>query len=167
MENMVEHYQNELLPVAAELTARLVSSGSIHPYLITETELLLQCETYTRLARESLPGNDDQQEVDVDHYMDERGEDKTFAAMGVAKTIGTVRIILEHIVMTHDTDVLRQVINAVDSSPELLAQVQEIIIPVVLFTLENKLLGTSLSIKKLCAKRVLTSFILRSLRQHV
>ncbi len=48
-------------------------------------------------------------------------EDKTFAAMGVAKTISTV-------------------VNAVDSSPEILAQIQEIIIPIVVLTLENKLL---------------------------
>ena len=48
-------------------------------------------------------------------------EDKTFAAMGVAKTIITV-------------------VNAVDSSPEILAQIQEIIIPIVVLTLEAKLL---------------------------
>ncbi len=48
-------------------------------------------------------------------------EDKTFAAMGVAKTIITV-------------------VNAVDSSPEILAQIQEIIIPIVKLTLEAKLL---------------------------
>ena len=48
-------------------------------------------------------------------------EDKTFAAMGVAKTIATV-------------------VSAVDSSPEILAQIQEIIIPVVVLTLEAKLL---------------------------
>ena len=48
-------------------------------------------------------------------------EDKTFAAMGVAKTITTV-------------------VNAVDSNLEILAQVQEIIIPIVKLTLEAKLL---------------------------
>ena len=48
-------------------------------------------------------------------------EDKIFAAMGVAKTIATV-------------------VNAVDSSPEILAQVQEIIIPIIVLTLEAKLL---------------------------
>lgn len=31
-----------------------------------------------------------------------------------------------------------------DTSPEILAQVQEIIIPIIILTLENKLLGTSL-----------------------
>lgn len=48
-------------------------------------------------------------------------EDKIFAAMGVAKTIATV-------------------VSAVESSPEILAQIQEIIIPIVKMTLEAKLL---------------------------
>ena len=32
-----------------------------------------------------------------------------------------------------------------DSSPEILAQVQEIVIPIITLTLENKLLGTNLA----------------------
>ncbi|KAI0337442.1 ARM repeat-containing protein [Trametopsis cervina] len=104
METMVENYQPELLPVAAELTARL-------------------CETYTRLARESIALDEAEGgNLDLDRIMEQDGgEDKIFAAMGVAKTIGTV-------------------VNAVDSSPEILAQVQEIIIPIITLTLENKLL---------------------------
>ncbi|KAI0657254.1 ARM repeat-containing protein [Cubamyces menziesii] len=104
MESMVETYQAELLPVAAELTARL-------------------CETYARLAKESQNADEvDPSTVDIDAIMESEGnEDKTFAAMGVAKTISTV-------------------VNAVESSPEILAQIQEIIIPVVILTLENKLL---------------------------
>ncbi|CDO69881.1 hypothetical protein BN946_scf184884.g40 [Trametes cinnabarina] len=104
MESMVETYQTELLPVAAELTARL-------------------CETYARLAKESQSAEDiDASAVDMDSIMEnDINEDKTFAAMGVAKTISTV-------------------VNAVDSSPEILAQLQEIIIPIVVFTLENKIL---------------------------
>lgn len=39
---------------------------------------------------------------------------------------------------------LEQVIASIESSPEILAQVQEVIIPVIQFTLEHKLLGTSL-----------------------
>ncbi|KZT09181.1 ARM repeat-containing protein [Laetiporus sulphureus 93-53] len=104
METMVEQFHNELLPVAADLTARL-------------------CETYVRLARESMAadeaGNGD---VDLDTIVEsDEGEDKTFAAMGIAKTIGTI-------------------VSSVDSSPEILAQIQEIIIPIVVLTLENKLL---------------------------
>lgn len=34
-----------------------------------------------------------------------------------------------------------QVISSVDSSPEILAQIQEVIIPIVVFTFEHKLLG--------------------------
>ncbi|KAI0772164.1 ARM repeat-containing protein [Irpex lacteus] len=104
METMVDHYQAELLPVAAELTARL-------------------CETYTRLAKESIALEEtDGGNVDLDRLMEnDNGEDKIFAAMGVAKTIGTV-------------------VSSVDSSPEILAQVQEIIIPIITLTLEGKLL---------------------------
>jgi hypothetical protein len=35
-----------------------------------------------------------------------------------------------------------QVVSSVESSPDILAQVQEIIVPIIQFTLENKLLGT-------------------------
>ncbi|KAI0079480.1 ARM repeat-containing protein [Panus rudis PR-1116 ss-1] len=104
METMVEQYQTELLPVAAELTARL-------------------CETYTRLARESVTAEESAPAGDIDALISsgDVGEDKTFAAMGVAKTIGTI-------------------VSSVESSPEILAQIQEIIIPIIVLTLENKLL---------------------------
>ncbi|KIP02790.1 hypothetical protein PHLGIDRAFT_95597 [Phlebiopsis gigantea 11061_1 CR5-6] len=103
METMVDRYQTELLPVAADLTARL-------------------CETYTRLARESIAAEEtDSKTVDLERIMDDNSEDKVFAAMGVAKTITTV-------------------VASVDSSPEILAQVQEIVIPIITLTLENKLL---------------------------
>ncbi|GJE91719.1 ARM repeat-containing protein [Phanerochaete sordida] len=104
METMVDQYQTELLPVAAELTARL-------------------CETYTRLVRESIAAEEaaDSKAVDLERIMDETGEDKVFAAMGVAKTITTV-------------------VASVDSSPEILAQVQEVIVPIIVLTLENKVL---------------------------
>ncbi|CAL1712201.1 unnamed protein product [Somion occarium] len=102
METMVEQYQTELLPVAAELTARL-------------------CETYTRLARESVSADDITTATDLDSLMTQEGEDKTFAAMGVSKTISTI-------------------ISSVESSPEILAQVQEIVIPIIVLTLENKLI---------------------------
>lgn len=102
MERLVNLYHQELLPVAADLTARL-------------------CETYARLAKESQAA-DETDAIDLDAIMDsDASEDKTFAAMGVAKTIATV-------------------INAVDSSPEILAQIQEIIIPIIKLTLEAKLL---------------------------
>ncbi|KAI0057803.1 ARM repeat-containing protein [Artomyces pyxidatus] len=104
METMVDQFQAELLPVAAQLTSRL-------------------CESYIRLARESLVHDDGAaQGADLESVMESDGEDdKTYAAMGVAKTIATI-------------------VSAVDSSPEILAQVQEVIIPIIVFTLENKLL---------------------------
>ncbi|TCD68344.1 hypothetical protein EIP91_010982 [Steccherinum ochraceum] len=103
METMVEQYQTELLPVAAELTARL-------------------CETYTRLAKEGVAADDAGLTENVENIMEQSvGEDKTFAAMGVAKTIGTI-------------------VSSVDSSPEILAQVQEIITPILVLTLESNLL---------------------------
>jgi hypothetical protein len=101
MEIMVQRFQTELLPVAGQLTARL-------------------CESYLRLAKESMA----QDEVDANADMEaisSADDDKTYAAMGVAKTIGTI-------------------VSSVDSSPEILAQVQDIIIPVIVFTLEHKLL---------------------------
>ncbi|TFY82908.1 hypothetical protein EWM64_g1102 [Hericium alpestre] len=104
MESMVEQFQEELLPVAAQLTARL-------------------CDSYLRLAREALakeehaPASED---LAIAMESDDN-DDKTYAAMGVAKTIGTI-------------------VSSIDSSPEILAQVQEVIIPIIKFTLENKLL---------------------------
>lgn len=34
-----------------------------------------------------------------------------------------------------------QIINSIESAPEILVQVQEIVIPIIMFTLEHKLLG--------------------------
>ncbi|KAG2092282.1 armadillo-type protein [Suillus discolor] len=75
MEAMVDWFQNELMPVASQLMARLASALSSSHYYNTLTAY----------------GNDD----------------KVYGAMGVAKTIGTV---------------------------------QEVIIPIIRFTLENKLI---------------------------
>ncbi|KAI0040287.1 ARM repeat-containing protein [Auriscalpium vulgare] len=103
METMVEAFQAELLPVAAQLTSRL-------------------CESYLRLARECLAQEEKPNGGDLESAMESDGEDdKSFAAMGVAKTIGTI-------------------IDSVDSSPEILAQVQEVVIPIIAFTLEHKIL---------------------------
>ncbi|KAF8074028.1 armadillo-type protein [Lyophyllum atratum] len=103
MEVMVNAFQTELLPVAAQLTARL-------------------CESYLRLAKESLSQEEtDSQNVDLDGLLANVDEDKTFAAMGVAKTIGTI-------------------VSSIENSPEILAQVQEVIIPIIQYTLENKIL---------------------------
>lgn len=104
METMVEYFQDELLPVAAQLTARL-------------------CDSYMRLVREAIAGEENAPKgEDLEAFMEADGDDdKTYAAMGVAKTLSTI-------------------VSSIDSSPEILAQVQEVIIPVIRYTLENKVL---------------------------
>ncbi|KAJ7133547.1 armadillo-type protein [Mycena epipterygia] len=103
MEVMVEAFQTELLPVAAQLTARL-------------------CDSYLRLIKESLVAEDtDLADASLDTLLASGDDDKTYAAMGVAKTIGTI-------------------ISSIDSAPEILAQVQEVIIPVIAFTFKHKVL---------------------------
>ncbi|KAH7885476.1 armadillo-type protein [Phlebopus sp. FC_14] len=104
MESMVERFQDELLPVATQLTARL-------------------CESYMRLARESLATANEAvpENIDVDSLLSEGDDDKIYGAMGVAKTIGTI-------------------VTSIDAAPETLSQVQEVIIPIIRFTLENKLI---------------------------
>ncbi|KAK0487807.1 armadillo-type protein [Armillaria novae-zelandiae] len=103
MEVMVDQYQTELLPVAAQLTARL-------------------CDSYLRLARETIAQDSEADGMDLEALISTGEDDKTYYAMGIAKTIWTV-------------------INSIESAPEILAQVQEIVIPIVTFTLENKFLG--------------------------
>ncbi|KAG7087929.1 hypothetical protein E1B28_011975 [Marasmius oreades] len=105
MEVMVDQFTAELLPVAAQLTQSL-------------------CDSYLRLAKESMA--QEEAEVansggDFEALMAEGDDDKTYAAMGVAKTIWTI-------------------VSTVENAPEILTQIQEIIIPIVVFTLENKLL---------------------------
>ncbi len=89
METMVDRYQTELMPVAAELTARLVSYSNMARNKLVDM-VLIQCETYTRLARESIAADEDGGAVDMDRIMEGDDSDKVFAAMGVAKTITTV-----------------------------------------------------------------------------
>ncbi|KAG6900147.1 hypothetical protein C0993_002296 [Termitomyces sp. T159_Od127] len=102
MEVMVDAFQTELLPVAAQLTQRL-------------------CDSYLRLAKEALAQEEnDGEHIGLDSITDV-DDDKTFTAMGVAKTISTI-------------------ISSIENSVEILAQVQEVVIPIILFTLENKLL---------------------------
>ncbi|KAI6098151.1 armadillo-type protein [Pisolithus sp. B1] len=105
MEAMVERFQDELLPVATQLTGRL-------------------CESYMRLAREGLAQQQNEivpESIDVDSLLSEAEDDKVYGAMGVAKTIGTV-------------------VSAIESATDTLMQVQEVIIPIIRFTLENKLI---------------------------
>ncbi|TRM60552.1 armadillo-type protein [Schizophyllum amplum] len=103
MEVMVDNFQDELMPVATQLAQRL-------------------CSLYIRLAQDA--GGQEAMDADADLetlVMDTGDEDKTFAAMGVVKTLCTV-------------------ILAVDSSPEIMGQICEIIVPIIAFTLERKII---------------------------
>jgi hypothetical protein len=52
---------------------------------------IVQCESYLRLAKESLAQTEqDIATDDIDAILQSEDEDKTFVAMGMAKTIGTV-----------------------------------------------------------------------------
>lgn len=52
----------------------------------------LQCESYMRLARESITQEEQDASSDLETLLADADDDKTYAAMGVAKTIGTVVI---------------------------------------------------------------------------
>jgi hypothetical protein len=70
-------------------------------------------------------------------------DDKCFAAMSISKTISTVCCLVFLMdAFLHVLDFALQVVCSVDSSPEILAELQEIIIPIIVFSLENRLLGT-------------------------
>ncbi|RXW25385.1 hypothetical protein EST38_g469 [Candolleomyces aberdarensis] len=103
MEVIVEQYQVELLPVAAELVAHL-------------------CATYMRYVQEiaSKEADADPTQIEFDDISGD-DNDKSFSAMGVAKTILTV-------------------VDSIEESKEILAQVQEIIVPILISTLEHKLI---------------------------
>ncbi|KAH8109328.1 ARM repeat-containing protein [Phellopilus nigrolimitatus] len=103
METMVEKFDAELLPVAAQLAARL-------------------CESYLRLMRENMAQESSAADMEPDLTALESNvgdDDKTFAAMGIAKTISTI-------------------VSSVDTAQDILTQVEEIIVPIITFTLENK-----------------------------
>lgn len=77
-----------------------------------------------RLAAEVASKGGDTTDPDIiNPYEFDGGEDKEIAAMNIAQTIGTV-------------------ISAVETSPEILAQVQDVIAPIVVFTLEKQLIGS-------------------------
>ncbi|KAF8576887.1 ARM repeat-containing protein [Ramaria rubella] len=103
METMVKHYSTELLPVAAQLTARL-------------------CELYQRLVKETVASQPEEDDTTYDTALNDVGEDKTYAAMGMSKTILTASF---------------NIVSSLDSSPDILVQLQEIIAPIIIYTLDN------------------------------
>jgi hypothetical protein len=94
-----------------------------------------------RLIREAIVSEENAPKgEDLEAFMEAEGDDdKTYAAMGVAKTLSTVSYGLA-LSVVHAVTIL-QIVSSIDSSPEILAQVQEVIIPVIRYTLENKVLG--------------------------
>jgi len=101
--------------------------------------LCLQCESYLRLARETAIQDHLEDNAELDELLASVDEDdKTFAAMGVSKTIGTVRTFLDSLA-TYLID--GQIISSIDSAPDILVEVQEVVIPIIVFTFENRLLG--------------------------
>ncbi|KAF8257751.1 hypothetical protein EI94DRAFT_1817025 [Lactarius quietus] len=73
METMVEHFQDELLPVAAQLTVCLC-----------ESYMGLVCKAIT--SEENAPKGED-----LEAFMEAEGDDdKTYTAMGVARTLSTL-----------------------------------------------------------------------------
>ena len=104
-----------------------------------------QCDSFLRLAKESIVHEQVEESTDLEALIAEVDDDKCFAAMSIAKTISTVRyrqllVLME--AFLHVLDFTLQIVSSIDSSPEILAQVQEIIIPIIVFSLENRLLGT-------------------------
>jgi hypothetical protein len=96
-----------------------------------------------RLAAEVASKSGETSEQDISNtYEFDGGEDKEIAAMNIAQTIGTV-------------------VSAVETSPEILAQVQDVIAPIVVFTLEKQLIGNYLPSK--LQKPLTTSFGHRSI----
>ncbi|KAF8875951.1 armadillo-type protein [Mucidula mucida] len=92
LEHLVDTYGDALLPFSVELCGKL-------------------CEGYARLVNEVVGSV---AEVDAD-------DDKTFAAMGVAKTLWTV-------------------VSSVEGAPQVLTEIAGVVTPVVLLTLEGRCL---------------------------
>jgi importin-7 len=56
----------------------------------------LQCETYMRLVRENLAQEEvEAQQTDTESILSDADDDKTYAAMSVAKTLSTVCCFLQ------------------------------------------------------------------------
>ncbi|KAH7322034.1 ARM repeat-containing protein [Rhizoctonia solani] len=95
MQTFVEQFSEDLVPIAVQLTTRLIDS-------------------YMRLLQETLSKDDSADDWD-------ENADKKFAAMGNARTIQTI-------------------VTAMESSSEILIELQGILAPMVLATLEHQAL---------------------------
>ncbi|KAG2740911.1 hypothetical protein P692DRAFT_20880500 [Suillus brevipes Sb2] len=85
-----------------------------------KTELLPMASQLTaRLRGSGTAERNDPSSIDVESLVTDGDDDKVYGAMGVAKTSGTV-------------------VSCIESSPKILSQMQEVIKPIIRFTLENK-----------------------------
>lgn len=100
MENFVEVFAAQLAPFAVQLCTQLR-------------------DTFLRIMEELAQTNGNAQEEQDNDSVDESGE-KTMAAMGVLKTIGTLILSLE-------------------STPDILQQLENALLPVIIYTLEHRI----------------------------
>lgn len=92
MENFIEVFKDQLLPVSPQLIARLVSRSVTFKLRLTRA---IQCKSYLRVLGEQaakVEGESKVDELETDVTKIDT-DDKTFALMGISKTIMTVRII--------------------------------------------------------------------------
>jgi hypothetical protein len=95
-----------------------------------------------RKRRSGTAERNDPSSIDVESLVADGDDDKVYGAMGVAKTSGTVRV-LSPSCSFKASDKVVQVVSCIESSPKILSQMQEVIIPIIRFTLENKFIGAS------------------------
>ncbi len=98
-----------------------VFATELTPFAVALSEQLR--DTYLRIVRELLENNEKRDDIDNEYgdFLD----DKSITALGVLQTIGTLILTLE-------------------STPDVLAHIETVLMPVIKVTLENKLYGRDL-----------------------
>lgn len=123
MEEFVEVFAEQLTPFAVQLCTQLVrvqfANYQCVVTCVVNLYTLKQRDTFLRIMEDVTSAQN--QAVDDALDFDEMG-DKTMAAMGVLKTIGTLILSLE-------------------STPEMLLQLENALLPVITYTLENTIIG--------------------------
>lgn len=127
-----------------------VFAAELTPFAVALTVQLT--DTYLRIVRELVERNE---QKDGDESYGEYVDDKSITALGVLQTIGTFMLTLE-------------------STPEVLAHLETILLPVIRATLDNKLYGTLLdppfpgtvTLTNLYMTDTSIRFVQRGLRDH-
>lgn len=96
-----------------------VFADELTPFALQTTQQLR--DTYFRTMQEAVESktNNDPNDPEADANFMDRGDDKTFAAMGVLKTISTL-------------------LMSLDGSPEMFQQLEGVLLPMIKFTFEHK-----------------------------